>query len=151
MIFCRLNMEKVRDFIEFISRSTFLQDVAFGTKQLNLSSGERTPIPAVVRTMSASKIVYLYLEECRDLGVEPLKERTCFRLLDVCSVSKQKSLQGLENTSTAGEKAFETIASIVEDLDRYGGGAIMVPRHTSIFKRWEELSQKRIQESSRTG
>lgn len=78
---CRLNMEKVRDFIEFISRSTLLQDVAFGTKNLKLSSGERIPIPAVVRTMAASKMIYLYQEECRNLRVEPLKERTCFRLL----------------------------------------------------------------------
>ena len=49
-------MEKVRDFIEFFSRSTFLQDVAFGTKTLKLSLGERIPIPSVVRTMTASKI-----------------------------------------------------------------------------------------------
>ena len=46
----------------------------------------------------------------------------CFRLLGVCSASKQKSLQGLDNTSTTGEEAFETIASIVEDLGRHGAG-----------------------------
>lgn len=34
---CRLNIEKVRDFIEFFSRSTFLQDVAFGTRTLKLN------------------------------------------------------------------------------------------------------------------
>ena len=56
---CRLNMEKVRDLIEFFSRSTFFQDVAFGTKTLKLSSGVRIPIPSVVRAMTASKIIYL--------------------------------------------------------------------------------------------
>ena len=116
-------MEKVRDFIEFSSRSTFLQDVAFGIKTLKLSSGERIPIPSVIRTMTASKIIYLYHEECREHGVEPLKERTCFRLLEVCSVSKQKSLHGLDNTSTTGEEALETIASIVENLGGHGAGA----------------------------
>ena len=60
---CRLNMEKVRDFIEFFSRSTSLQDVAFGIKTLKLSSGEGISIPSVVRTMTASKIIYLYHEE----------------------------------------------------------------------------------------
>ena len=55
-------------------------------------------------------------------------------------MSKQKPLQGLDNTSTAGEEAFKTIASVVENL----------VRHPSIFKRWKELSQKRIQESCRT-
>ena len=108
-------MEKVRDLIEF-SRSTFLQEVAFGTKTLKLSSGERMPIPSVVRAMTGSKIIYLYHEDCREHGVEPLKERACFRLLEVCSASKQKSLQVLDNTSTTGEEAFETIASIVQNI-----------------------------------
>ena len=121
---CRLNMDKVREFVEFVSRSTFLQDVAFGTKTLKLSSGEKISIPAVVRTMTVSKIVYLYQEACRSLDVEPLKERTCFRLLEVCSASKQKSLHGLDNISTAGEEAYETIASIVETLGQHGAGAI---------------------------
>ena len=76
-------MEKVRDFIELFSRSTFLQDIAFGTKTLKLSSSDRIPIPSVVRTMNASKIIFLYHEECREHGMEPLKECTCFRLLDV--------------------------------------------------------------------
>ena len=31
---CRLDMDKVKEFILFFSRSTFLQDVAFGTKNL---------------------------------------------------------------------------------------------------------------------
>ena len=109
-------MEKARDFIEFFSRSTFLQDVAFGTKTLKLSSGERIPIPSVVHTMTASKIIYLYHEECREHDVEPLKDRTCFCLLEVCSSSKQKSLEGLDNTSSTCEEALKTIASLVENL-----------------------------------
>ena len=111
----RLNMEKVRDFIEFFSRSTFLQGVAFGTKTLKLSSGDRIPIPSVVHTITASKIIYLHHEESCEHGVEPLSERICFRLLEVCSASKQNSLQGLDNTSTTGEEVFETIASILEN------------------------------------
>ena len=111
-------MDKVRDLIEFFSRSTFLQDVTFGTKTLKLSSGERIPIPSVVRAMTASKIIYLCHEECREHGVEPLKERTCFRLLEVCSASKQTSLQGLDNTSKTVEEAFETT------VGRHDAGAI---------------------------
>ena len=122
-------MEKVRDLIEFFSRSTSLQDEAFGTKTLKLSSGEKIPIPSVVRAMTAPKIIYLCHEECREHGEEPLKERTCFRLLEVCSASKQKSLQGLDNTSTTDEEAFETIASIVENLGRHGVRATWT-RHT---------------------
>ena len=69
---CRLDMEKVKEFVYFISRSTFLQDVAFGTKTLKLSSGESLPIPALVRAMTTT-----------------LKERNCFRIMEVCRASKQ--------------------------------------------------------------
>ena len=77
---------------------------------------QRIPIPSVVRTMTASKIIYLYHEECREHCVEPLKEHTCFCLLEVSSTSKQKSLQGLDSTSTTGEEAYEVTASIVENV-----------------------------------
>ena len=62
---CRLDMKKVKDCVDFISRSTFLQDVAFGTKTLKLHSVEFIPIPALVRTMTAATTVYLYQEECK--------------------------------------------------------------------------------------
>ena len=110
---CRLDMEKVKEFVYFISRSTFLQDVAFGTKTLKLSSGESLPIPALVHTMTTTKIVHLYQQECKRENKAPLKERTCFRIMEVCSASKQKSLQGLDNTSTAGAEAFQTNLHIV--------------------------------------
>ena len=119
---CRLDMEKVKEFVYFISRSTFLQDVAFGTKTLKLSSGESLPIPALVRTMTTTKIVHLYQEECKRENKEPLKERTCFRIMEVCSASKQKSLQGLDNTSTAGAEAFQTLESLVDTLVKNGAG-----------------------------
>ena len=119
---CRLDMEKVEEFVCFISWSTFLQDVAFGTKTLKLHSGESLPIPALVRTMTTTKIVHLYQEECKRENKAPLKKRTCFRIMEVCNASKQKSLQGLDNTSTAGAEAFQTLESIVDTLARNGAG-----------------------------
>ena len=98
--------------------------------------------------MTASEIIYLYQEEGRNVRIEPLKERTCFRLLEICSASKQKSLQGLDNTSTAGEEAFETIASIVENLGGHGAGETW-SRATLRFL--SAGKKERMQESSRTG
>ena len=119
---CRLDMKKVKDFVDFISRSIFLQDVAFGTKTLKLHSGEFIPIPALVRTMRVAKIVYLHQEECKRENKDPLKERTCFRIIEVCSASKQKSLQSLDNTSTPAAEPFETLQTLVVNLERNGAG-----------------------------
>lgn len=90
---CLPDVDRVREFIIFNSRSTFLQDVAFGTKKLKLNSGVTLSIPAVVRTMTTTKIIHLYQQECKQEGKEPLNERTCFRIMQVCSASKQKTLQ----------------------------------------------------------
>ena len=48
------------------------------------------------------------------------KERACFRIMDVCIASKQKSLQGLDNTSTAGAEAFQMLETLVDNLARNG-------------------------------
>lgn len=40
----------------------------------------------------------------------------------MCSASKQKSLQGLDNTSTAGAEAFETLETLVDNLAKNGAG-----------------------------
>ena len=61
---CRLDMKKVKGFIDFISRSTFLQDVVFGTKVLKLSSGESIVIPALVRTITATDYTFIPRRVC---------------------------------------------------------------------------------------
>ena len=72
--------------------------------------------------MTAAKIVYLYQEKNKRENKDPLKERTCFRIIEVCSASKQKSLQGLDNTSTPAADAFETPQTLVDNLARNGAG-----------------------------
>ena len=110
----------MKEFVYFISRSTFLQDVAFGTKTVLLHSGESIPIPALVRTMTTTKIVHLYQQECKSKSKVPLKERTCFRIMEMCSSSKKKSLQGLDNISTVGAEAFQMLETLVDNLARNG-------------------------------
>ena len=46
----------------------------------------------------------------------------CFRIMEVYSASKQKSLQGLDDTATSEAEAFETLEPIVENLGRNGAG-----------------------------
>ena len=73
--------------------------------------------------MTTTKIIHLCQQECKQEGKEPLNERTCFRIMECCSASRQKSLQGLDNTSTDGIEAFETLETLVEMLATNGAGA----------------------------
>lgn len=57
---CRLHPVKVDHFLDFIASPTFLQDVAYGTKTLKLSSGQKIEIPNAVRTVVVSRLILLY-------------------------------------------------------------------------------------------
>ena len=118
-----LGYEKRKGIHSPYHRSTLLQDVAFGTKVLKLSSGEFIVIPALVRTMTAAKVIHLDRDECAREDENALGETTCYRIIEVCSALKQKSLQGLDNTATAGTEAFELLESLVGQLSSTGAGA----------------------------
>ena len=75
--------------------------------------------PKIVHLSDKAKTVQ---EECKRENKAPLKERTCFRIMEVCRASKQKSLQGLDNTSTAGAEAFQTLESLVDTLVKNRAG-----------------------------
>ena len=79
----RLDPVKVDHFLDFISSPSFLQDVAYGTKHLKLSTGERIEIPSVVRTVISSRLVQLYLKYCTESGFEPMRRSTLFSIIKV--------------------------------------------------------------------
>lgn len=66
-----MNPVKVDHFIDFISQPHFLQDVAFGTTTLTLASGTEMEIPNVIRTVTLSTLVDLYLTICKESDFEP--------------------------------------------------------------------------------
>ena len=88
----RLDPVKISHFVNFIARPNFLQDVAYGSKELKLDSGEILTIPNVIRTMVPSRIVKQYISFCQETAFEPVSERTLYRVIEVCVASKQKSL-----------------------------------------------------------
>ena len=84
---CRLDPVKVDHFLDFISSPTFLQDVAYGTKTLKLSSGEKIEIPNVVRTVVASRLIQLYQAYCKEYEFAPLGQSTLFNIVKVRRLS----------------------------------------------------------------
>ena len=120
----RLDPAKTSHFVNFISRANFVQDVAYGTKELKLDSGEKVIIPNVIRTMVPSRIIKQYVSYCQESAFEPASERTLYRIIDVCAASMQKSLQGLDYFLTEGAQAFETLESVVNTLVEGGATPI---------------------------
>lgn len=116
----RIENAKVEHFLDYISRPELLQDVAFGTKTLKLDSGERVIIPAVVRTLIPSRIIQQYICYCKQEQFQPASERSLYRILDVCSASMQKSLQGLDNVTAEGTEAIDNLTKMIETLVENG-------------------------------
>ena len=116
----RLDATKTDHFLDFISSSSLLQDVSYGTKSLKLDSGEKLLIPAAIRTLIPSRIIKQYQSYCESVAFEPYTERTLFRILEACSASKQVSLQGLDYIATEGAEAFDQLKSIVNVLQDNG-------------------------------
>ena len=84
----RLDPVKVDHFVEFLASPNYLQDVAFGTKRLKLSNGETVEIPNVVRTVTASRLVDLYLSLCKEEQFVALRRSTLFTMLQVQAPGK---------------------------------------------------------------
>ena len=110
----RIENAKVDHFLDYISRPELLQDVAFGTKTLKLDSGGRVIIPAVVRTLIPSRVIQQYICNCKQEQFQPALERSLYRILDVCSASMQKSLQGLDNVTAEGTEAIDNLTKMIE-------------------------------------
>ena len=132
----RIEHEKVDHFIEYISRPEFVQDVAFGTKTLKLDSGEKIVIPAVIKTVIPSRIIRQYLDYCKEQEFEPASQRSLYRMIEVCSASMQKSLQGLDNTTAEGTEAFDQLFSMLEALADQGINVTATQKFLKDAKRY---------------
>ena len=116
----RLPPVKLDHFLDFVNRPYFYQDVAFGTRKLRLTSGEKITMSNVIRKVTRSTMVKQYLQFCEEEQFDPLSRATLFRILEVREASQQKSLSGLDNTAADGSAAFDRLCRIVDELDQIG-------------------------------
>ncbi|XP_078382539.1 uncharacterized protein LOC144665220 [Oculina patagonica] len=116
----RLDPVKEDHFLYFIASPNYLQDVAYGTKFLKLSSGETIEIPNVVPTVTVTRLADLNVSFCREEQFVPLGRSTLFTMLQVCAASQKKSLAGLDNVATDGASSFNTLNDVVGKLAEAG-------------------------------
>ena len=134
----RVDMKKVDHFLDYVNRPYFYQDVAFGTHSLELESGEILTMPNVVCTVTRSTMIALYMGLCRDEEFEPLSRSALYRILEVRKSSQRKSLQGLDNTAADGAAAFDTLETVVGQLEKFG-----------VSTKWIKSTKTALRESKR--
>ena len=57
-----------------------------------------------------------YMQYCSETNFKPFSRSTMLRILTECSASVRKSLEGLDYFAAEGARAFDDLASIVEDI-----------------------------------
>lgn len=112
----KVDYAQVDHFLSFITSPHVVQDLPFGEKMLKLSTGEVIKTPNVVRMLIPERITQQYIQLCTETGFTPMSKRTQLRVLDACSASVRKSLQGLDNFSAQGSNAFDYLCETVDRI-----------------------------------
>ena len=82
-----------------------------------LSTGEVIKTPNVVRTLILERIMQQYYQLREETRFTPMSKSTLLRVLDACSASVRKSLQGLDNFSAQGSNAFDDLCETVDRIE----------------------------------
>ena len=61
-------------------------------------------------------------------------------MIEVCSASMQKSLQGLDNTTAEGTEAFDQVFLMLGGLTDQG--TIVIAMHSEITEGWKKVLEE---------
>ncbi|CAC5425036.1 unnamed protein product [Mytilus coruscus] len=129
----KLTRPKIAHFIDYILNPLYSSIVGFGQTVLKLSTNEKLTMPKVVRNLIHARIINSYQTYCLETRFSSFSKASLYRILKVCNASKQKALQGLDNTSDAGMGAIDNLTKVVTKLEAYG------LRHEDVNKLKEML------------
>lgn len=127
----RYSDHQVEHFIEFIVSAHICTDLPFGEKELKLSTGETLLIPLTIRNMAPQRIIdqyYSYCDEYYDSSFTRLGKSTLFSILNHCTASTRRSLQGLDSFAADGSTAFDNLIILVDGLLASGKYACIFDR-----------------------
>jgi hypothetical protein len=100
----KVDKTQLDHFLTFITSEHIVQDLPFGQKYLQLSSGEILETPNVV----PERIVQQYQHSCEELGFTAFGRTTMLNILSECSATVCKSLQGLDYIAATEAKLLMT-------------------------------------------
>jgi hypothetical protein len=113
----RLDMLKAEHFIDFLFSSGCLQDVAYGSTKITLSTGKEFVVPKLKRTNNKAHIIRMYENHATSQGLQPPSATTLLKILDHCKTSQRKSMQCVDTFVANGIDAFNHLSEIVKSVD----------------------------------
>ncbi|CAF3184131.1 unnamed protein product, partial [Rotaria sp. Silwood2] len=118
----RYTEDQIAHFIQYILSPHITTDMPFGEKIIKLSSGDSIIVPNTIRNLLPTRIIQTYKEYCKECDEEfkPLSDTCLFEILNGCSASNRKSLQGLDNFACDGSNAFDMLKNLCDELTAYG-------------------------------
>ena len=84
--------------------------------------------------MVPSRIIKQYISHCQETQFKIASERAFYRIIDVCTASRQKSLQGFDYFLTEGARAFESVKRVIVVLEEEGAISIWEKEAKAILK-----------------
>jgi len=113
----KIDMERAYHFLQYVI--TFcLQDTAYGSKKIVLSTGKVLEIPAAIRTMAKQHTIDSYKEYCLAQRYDQyLSDSTLFSLLNEWKSSERRSAAGIDYFVAAGSYGFQLLSIIVGHFD----------------------------------
>lgn len=128
---------KLDHFLTFMMSSSIIQDLPFGEK--------KTEIVVWIWNKNSQRYTYIHSRADRKTIPQLLNwngiqftfesQYTQYRILNVCSASTRKSLQGLDYLSAEGTKAFEDIIEVTDTLgENFKNGSLWSKEITRNLK-----------------
>ncbi|VDI67385.1 Hypothetical predicted protein [Mytilus galloprovincialis] len=113
----RVDNEKLEHFIDYILSSNIIKDLPYGTKTMKLSSGEVVEVPNLIRSLAPSSLITQYTQYCEAEDIKPLGSSTLYKILNDCSASVRKCIEGLDYYVAEGGRSFLDLENIIEKLE----------------------------------
>lgn len=108
-IYSRLSREKAQHFIDFLLTTGLLQEVAYGTTNLKLDSGEKIVVSNTILNGIHEHAIKEYIIHCSELSYHSLGQTTLRKILNRMKPHVRNKLAGVDSFVVEGTEAFEVI------------------------------------------
>jgi hypothetical protein len=129
-----LDEETVYFFLLFITSDNYLQTSAYGSRKYKIKQEVSLVSADAIRLATDKQIFNDYKNHCIIEGLSYLSERTVYRILNKCSATKLRTLQGLDNIKTEGLRGFANVEKIINSLSKYSNKSEVIESNKILIE-----------------